>query len=30
VEASDMGTITTIKALTDQPGSAIAGKGHEQ
>lgn len=30
VEASDMGTITTIKALTDQAGSAIAGKGHEQ
>jgi hypothetical protein len=30
VEASDMGTITTIKALTDQPGSTIAGKGQEQ
>jgi hypothetical protein len=30
VEASDMGTITTIRAMTDQPGSTIAGKGHEQ
>jgi hypothetical protein len=30
VEASDMGTITTIKALTDQPGSTIAGKGQDQ
>jgi hypothetical protein len=30
VEASDMGTITTIKAMTDQPGSTIAGKGTDQ
>lgn len=30
VEASDMGTITTIKSMNDQSGSKIAGKGEGQ
>jgi hypothetical protein len=30
VEASDMGTITTIKAMDQQSGSRIAGKGEDQ
>lgn len=30
VEASDMGTITTIKSIDQQSGSAVAGKGSDQ
>jgi hypothetical protein len=30
VEASDMGTITTIKYLDESSGSTIAGKGQDQ